>query len=930
MKKLLVTNLLGPQALERSRGFRADELDLFYENLLDKAMKKESVDICVEALKLSNNSICKMIMGRSCSEENGEAERVRALATQLDGLTKKILLANMLRAGFKKLVVSLFRKEMMDVSSRFDELLERILVEHEDKLDMHHQGTDLVDALLAACRDKNAEYKISRNHIKSFFADLLFASTDTFVQTTQWTVAEIINNPNVLERLRGEIDSVVGKARLIQETDLPNLPYLQAVVKEGLRLHPPGPLFARFSQEGCRIGGFYVPEKTTLMINACAVMRDSDSWEDPDEFKPERFLASSRSEQEKERREQAIKYIAFGSGRRSCPGENLAYIFLGTAIGVMVQGFEWRIKEEKVNMEEANVGLSLTMAYPLKVTPVPRTLVPLTQNPLNRNIKALYGDFCSNYSSFNALSSSDVCGFLAPWIYNVFLANSSNFFKPMLAYSSEQAPRHQRTLTTHKLQASLQYLHSTIISLGNQAQDKTPMTVICLQALLLCQSSAIFTLSSLLFPRLLCVSGLRYLQGARCKRLFSRSPSIRGVTLVRIFQLHQRSPPYGDYWKFMKKLMVTKLLGPHALERSRKIRADELYRLYTNLLDKAMKKESVEIGKETMKLTNNTICKMIMGRSCSEENGEAKIVRGLIAESFTLSKKFFLAATLRRLLEKLGISLFQKEIMGVSRGFDELLERILREHEEKPDEHHDTDMMDALLAAYNDEKAEYKITRNQIKAFIVDMFIAGTDISALTTQGTMAEIINNPNVLIRIREEIHSVVGKSRLIQETDLPKLPYLQAVVKEGLRLHPPTPLMVREFQEGCKVKGFYIPASTTLVVNGYAVMRDPNVWEDPEEFKPERFLASSRLREEEEIREQALKYIAFGSGRRGCPGTNIAYIFVGMAIGMMVQCFDWKIKGDKVDMKEAIGGLNLTLAHPLKCTPVARSLNPLISYL
>jgi cytochrome P450 len=170
MKKLLVTNLLGPQALERSRGFRADELDLFYENLLDKAMKKESVDICVEALKLSNNSICKMIMGRSCSEENGEAERVRALATQLDGLTKKILLANMLRAGFKKLVVSLFRKEMMDVSSRFDELLERILVEHEDKLDMHHQGTDLVDALLAACRDKNAEYKISRNHIKSFFA----------------------------------------------------------------------------------------------------------------------------------------------------------------------------------------------------------------------------------------------------------------------------------------------------------------------------------------------------------------------------------------------------------------------------------------------------------------------------------------------------------------------------------------------------------------------------------------------------------------------------------------------------------------------------------------------------------------------------------------------------------------------------------------
>ncbi|EFH59487.1 hypothetical protein ARALYDRAFT_479531 [Arabidopsis lyrata subsp. lyrata] len=378
MKKLLVTNLLGAQALERSRRVRADELDRFYKNLLDKAMNKESVEICAEALKLSNNIICKLIIGRSCSEENGEAEKVRALATELDGLTKKILLANMLRPGFKKLVVSLFRKEMMDVSSRFDELLERILVEHEDKLDMHHQGTDLMDALLAAYRGKIAEYKISRNHIKSFFADLLFAGTDTLVQTTQWAMAEIMNNPNVLERLRGEIDSVVGKKRLIQETDLPNLPYLQAVVKEGLRLHPPGPLFGRFSQEECRMGGFYVPGKTIVMVNAYAVMRDSDSWEFPDDFKPERFLDLSRSEQEEDRREQAIKYIAFGSGRRSCPGENLAYIFIGTAIGVMVQGFEWRIKEEKINMEEAVVGLSLTMAHPLKIIPIARTLIPLT------------------------------------------------------------------------------------------------------------------------------------------------------------------------------------------------------------------------------------------------------------------------------------------------------------------------------------------------------------------------------------------------------------------------------------------------------------------------------------------------------------------------------------------------------------------------
>lgn len=111
-------------------------------------------------------------------------------------------------------------------------------------------------------------------------------------QTTQWAMVELMNNPNILERLRKEIESVVGKTSLIQETYLPSFPYLQTVVKEVLRLPPPAPLFARTSREECRIRGFYIPENTTLLVNGYAVMRDPDSWEDPNEFKPERFLAS--------------------------------------------------------------------------------------------------------------------------------------------------------------------------------------------------------------------------------------------------------------------------------------------------------------------------------------------------------------------------------------------------------------------------------------------------------------------------------------------------------------------------------------------------------------------------------------------------------------------------------------------------------------
>ncbi|XP_010434998.1 PREDICTED: cytochrome P450 705A5-like [Camelina sativa] len=409
---------------------------------------------------------------------------------------------------------------------------------------------------------------------------------------------------------------------------------------------------------------------------------------------------------------------------------------------------------------------------------------------------------------------------------------------------------------------------------------------------------------------------------------FRSSPPIEESLLLGSYSFI--SAPYGDYWKFMRKLMVTKILGPQALERSRRFREDELDRFYKVLVDKAVKKETVEIGEEAAKFNNNTICKMIMGRSCSEENGEAERVRGLVTESMALTKKIFLATVFEKPLRKLGISLFKKEIMSVSHKFDELLEKILVEHEEKLEEHHHqgTDMMDVLLEAYRDEDTEYKITRNHIKSLFVDLFIAGTDTSSTTTQWIMAEIINHPKIFERLREEIDSVVGKTRLVQETDLPNLPYLQAIIKEGLRLHPPGPLVPRTLQERCEIKGFHIPEKTIIIVNSYAIMRDPDFWEDPEEFKPERFLGLSRSGQEDEKRDKFLKYIPFASGRRGCPGTNLAYVSVGTAIGVMVQCFDWKIEGEEVNMNEAAGTMVLTMAKPLKCTPVPRTLNPLPS--
>ena len=213
------------------------------------------------------------------------------------------------------------------------------------------------------------------------------------------------------------------------------------------------------------------------------------------------------------------------------------------------------------------------------------------------------------------------------------------------------------------------------------------------------------------------------------------------------------------------------------------------------------------------------------------------------------------------------------------------------------------------------------------------MFIAGTDTSAKTIEWALAELINHPNILNKAREEIHNIVGKTRLVEESDIPNLPYIQAIVKETLRLHPTGPMIFRESTESCTINGFYIPEKTRLFINTWAICRDPKYWENPLEFQPERF-----LREEGsgsinylDVRGQNYQLLPFGSGKRGCPGTSLAMQVVQMSLAAMVQCFEWKVdeKNGLVDMEEG-PGMTLPRAHPLICVPVSRLYDSPLPYM
>ena len=181
----------------------------------------------------------------------------------------------------------------------------------------------------------------------------------------------------------------------------------------------------------------------------------------------------------------------------------------------------------------------------------------------------------------------------------------------------------------------------------------------------------------------------------------------------------------------------------------------------------------------------------------------------------------------------------------------------------------------------------------------------------------------------KAREEIDFATGKTRLVQGSDIANLPYLQAIVKETLRLHPTVPLIPRESTQSCTINGYDIPERTRLLVNVWAIGRDPKCWEDPLEFKPERFLSEeSSGKSQLDVRGQNFLLLPFGSGKRVCPGVSLALHVVQTSLVAMIQCFEWKIDGKDgnalVDMEEG-PGLTLTRAHRLMCVPTHR-LSPL----
>ncbi|ESW27490.1 hypothetical protein PHAVU_003G206400 [Phaseolus vulgaris] len=359
--------------------------------------------------------------------------------------------------------------------------------------------------------------------------------------------------------------------------------------------------------------------------------------------------------------------------------------------------------------------------------------------------------------------------------------------------------------------------------------------------------------------------------------------------------------PYGEYWREMRKIMVSRLLSPKRVESFEGVRSDEVKLMLEAV---ALSPGPVNLTELTLLLTNNVVCRVALGK---RDRGTKKVYKTL-KETQQMLGGFFVDDFFPRLGWLNKFTGFQSRLEKNFRDMDSFYDQVIKEHIDESSDRaradHE-DVVDVLLQLQKDSSQPIAITDRQIKGVLVDIFVAGTDTSAATMIWIMSELIRNPKAMKRAQEEVREIMKGKEMVKEIDLSKLVYLKSAVKEAMRLHPPAPLLVpRETTESCMIKGFEIPAKTRVLVNAKSIAMDPTCWENPNEFLPERFLDSSI----DYNKGQHFEMLPFGVGRRGCPGVNFAMPLVELALANLLFRFDWKlphgIEIEDLNMDEAIG--------------------------
>ncbi|XP_050256106.1 cytochrome P450 CYP736A12-like [Quercus robur] len=847
IRKLCTLQLLSVSKIDSFAPMRKEEVGSLVQSLKKAAAAHEVVDLSGKVCELNEETTCRMIFGRSSDDRFD----LKTLIAEVFNLAGAFNLADYV-PYLGALDLQGLTRRMKKCSKALDVVLENIIKEHEKIPSSGQQDreTDFIDTLLSLMnqpmnpRDEQV-YIIDRTNIKAIILDMISGAYDTSVAAIEWTFSELLRYPRVMKHVQEELECVVGMNRMVEETDLAKLPYLDMVVKESLRLHPVGPLLVpRESMEDIEVNGYYVPKKSRIIINFWAIGRDPCVWSDNvEEFYPERFINSNIDLKGRD-----FQLIPFGSGRRGCPGMNLGLTTVKYVLAQLLHCFHWMLPSgilpNKLDMSES-FGLSIRRAKHLSAMPTYRLQLP----PGPRSL---------------------------PIIGNLHMLGS----------------------LPHRALHSLAKKYGPIMSLrlGN-----VPTIVVSSP-----QAAELFLKTH--------------------DTIFASRPKLQVSEYLSYGTKGMAFSEYGSYWRNIRKLCTLQLLSVSKIDSFAPMRKEEVGSLVQSLKKAAAAHEVVDVSGKVCELNEETTCRMIFGRSSNDRFD----LKTLIEEVLSLTGAFNLADYVPY-LGAFDLQGLTRRMKKCSKALDIVLENIIKEHEKIPSSGQqdlETDFIDTLLSLMNQpmnphDEQVYIIDRTNIKAIILDMISGAYDTSVAAIEWTFSELLRYPRVMKHVQEELECVVGMNRMVEETDLAKLPYLDTVVKESLRLHPVGPLLVpHESMEDIEVNGYYVPKKSRIIINFWAIGRDPCVWSDNmEEFYPERFINSNI-----DLKGRDFQLIPFGSGRRGCPGMHLGLTTVKYVLAQLLHCFHWVLPSgmlpNDLDMSEKFG-LSMRRAKHLSAMPTYRLL-------
>ncbi|XP_059665349.1 cytochrome P450 71AU50-like [Cornus florida] len=398
--------------------------------------------------------------------------------------------------------------------------------------------------------------------------------------------------------------------------------------------------------------------------------------------------------------------------------------------------------------------------------------------------------------------------------------------------------------------------------------------------------------------------------------VFATRPSIQAVKYATYDQRDLIFAEHGPYWRSMRKLCTMELLSSVKINSFKSMRREELGFLVKSIQQAAQDGGFVvDLSAKVSSTIAEMTCRMLFGKKYADEEFDERGFKAMIQEGMHLAVIPNIADYFPY-VGALDLQGLDRRFKALSKVFNEFFEKIIDEHTQSRDRGQTKeDFVDIMLAYMGSEEADqYAMDRSGVKAILLDMLVAGMDSSSTTIEWALSELLRHPRVMKKVQKELEEVVGMDRLVEESDLESLEYLDMVLKEAFRLHPIAPLLIpHESMEDCTVDGFHIPKKSRITINVWAIGRDPNAWTDPEEFFPERFGESSI-----DVKGKHFQLLPFGSGRRSCPGMQLGLTVVRLVVAQLVHCFDWELPNNmlptELDMTEVFGLVTARANHLL----------------